>query len=245
MSAVMIGPGFTVAEITRFVRLEVLSDARHARLDRAMTLLRVDEISTTNWRQMAAIFGGDHIVSAAACHLMANGSITAAVAVLAQSRGWDCDRWLRDARDRGLTVANRPETTEAEKTEKHLRDLLGRKAPETFNASALRGAVLLRRWMGLHNIASRSLREVDWTRPWVELRLRYKSLATYDGADLTSLVFLAHDLALRAEVSAERNCLVVRLHPRGRDGSLFARHPTLESASEAWRNNHPLSEVVP
>lgn len=146
------------------------------------------------------------------------------------------------------TPASAGETRRAEATRKaegYLRALLGKKAPETFNEGALRCAALVAAWVGLHNVKESALAGIDWTRPYVELRLNPgQSLDSYDADDMTRLVFLAHDYAVRAEVSGHRSgCLVLRLHPRSRTGSGWARHPTLAAAVDRWRAHHPEVEV--
>ena len=62
-------------------------------------------------------------------------------------------------------------------------------------------------------------------------------LATYDGALLTHLVFLAHDEAVRIELCGSGPGMVgVVAHKRNRDHeNQWGRHPTIDTAIEAWR----------
>ena len=137
------------------------------------------------------------------------------------------------------------DTPEIARAEEHLRCTLGRKAPTTFTRGALRCAALLHEWVGLHNLGERRLCKVDWTRPFVWLVLGSDtSIATYDRHDLTRLVFLAHDRAIRVSVSASRAGLALLLHPRSRDGASLPKHPTLDEAMECWRRHHTESEVT-
>lgn len=59
-------------------------------------------------------------------------------------------------------------------------------------------------------------------------------MATFDGNDLTRLVFLAHKHCIRAQIEqGGPNRLRIALHKRQREGSLYERHPTIEQALEA------------
>lgn len=71
-------------------------------------------------------------------------------------------------------------------------------------------------------------------------------LSTYDADGLTRLVFLAHDRAIRVEVSAcNMQRLTVAVHKRrAREGSMFERHPTLAKAVDDWRKRHPNADAL-
>lgn len=61
-------------------------------------------------------------------------------------------------------------------------------------------------------------------------------LSTFDGDDLTRLVFLAHDWCIRVEVSqGGPNRLRIAIWARQRSGDLYNRHPTIDQALENWR----------
>jgi len=67
--------------------------------------------------------------------------------------------------------------------------------------------------------------------------LYYGDIATYDFNFLTRLVFLAHDKCIRASVmQGGPGRIKIALHQRGgREGNMYNRHPTIESALEKWR----------
>jgi hypothetical protein len=94
---------------------------------------------------------------------------------------------------------------------------------------------------GLHNWpARRSLKRVDWTNAHYMEIVYGGPLSTFDFDNLTRLVFLAHDHALRVELSgAAPGAIRLRFHQRRREGDIFERHPTIGRALKAWRRTHP------
>jgi hypothetical protein len=85
---------------------------------------------------------------------------------------------------------------------------------------------------GIYHIA-RSVRRVDWSDPiCITVLLRHRDLATWDHDALTQLVFLAHALAVRAEVTAAApNTLRLQFHARAHEPvAHHRRHPTLDQA---------------
>lgn len=61
-------------------------------------------------------------------------------------------------------------------------------------------------------------------------------MATYDGRMLTNLVFLAHERAVRVEISPCRGSrLRISIWKRVRSGEYYERHPTLEDAHKDWK----------
>jgi hypothetical protein len=69
----------------------------------------------------------------------------------------------------------------------------------------------------------------------------YGDLATFDFDSLTRFVFLAHDLCVRASVlsSGPRMVKLAIWKRSKREGSMFERHPTIESALASWRERNP------
>ncbi len=106
-----------------------------------------------------------------------------------------------------------------------------------------RCAELLRVWLGgLHHFpgGDNALRATDWSRFFVEVRLKHKSLCTFDGDSWTRLVLLAHDHAIRVDLTSEAmKSITVMLHPREREGGIAKRHPTIEEALATHRRFHP------
>lgn len=63
------------------------------------------------------------------------------------------------------------------------------------------------------------------------------SLATFDRDDLTRLVFMAHDKAIRVEIApASPKTLKIAIHKRQRTGSIYQRHPSIDDLLEAREN---------
>ncbi len=102
-----------------------------------------------------------------------------------------------------------------------------------------RVAELLEHWRGLHHFDSRALGTADWSRDHVYLGLHYPTLDTFDSNELTRLVFLAHDLAIRVEVTGKRDRIQYLLTPRARTGGVWSRHPMLEDAVRRHREVFP------
>lgn len=134
----------------------------------------------------------------------------------------------------------------SEEREAHLRATLAAHGAGKVSDEGLRCADLLERWLGgLHHMPGRKrVRGVEWDAPFVRVLIGH-SLATYDFARLTHLVFLAHDLAIRAELGAcNMQHVELMLHPRRRraDGSWegWVMHPSLNEAVTAWRERNPL-----
>lgn len=63
--------------------------------------------------------------------------------------------------------------------------------------------------------------------------------STFDMDGLTRLVFAAHDLGARADLSpCGGNRMELQVHLRSRGGCQFGRHPTLDQAVAAWTRSH-------
>lgn len=120
----------------------------------------------------------------------------------------------------------------ADRSEKEVRDYLARCAGvKEIHPDALRAAVLLEQWTGLHHLPTKSLKRIDWadSHAWEVLLHPCASLATFDGDELTRLVLLAHKLCLRVEVAPRMNRLVVCIHPRKPAGAFYERHPGVDA----------------
>lgn len=64
----------------------------------------------------------------------------------------------------------------------------------------------------------------------------WNALSTFDGGQLTHLVILAHEKAIRVEISAYKSELQIALYYRGkREGKIYQRHPDLETAIATYR----------
>lgn len=87
---------------------------------------------------------------------------------------------------------------------------------------------------GIYHLGDRAF-QPNWAHDhFIELRLR-QDLATFDGNMLTRLVFLAHDYCIRVEVSpCNPQFLSLMFHQRKPTGSMWARHPSIRQALEAF-----------
>lgn len=95
--------------------------------------------------------------------------------------------------------------------------------------------VLARAFRGIHHVPQWETRERAGDGYWIKLPY---ALASYDGDALTRLVVAAHDECVRIEILPHSRAAVkVLLHPRERDGQVWARHPTMEAATAAARTS--------
>ena len=118
--------------------------------------------------------------------------------------------------------------------------------PEKISDFGARVAALLSELVGgLHHWDMKSLKRIDWTHMRHVEIVSMLPLATYDGNDLTRLVFLAHDCALRVSVQpASPQYVRLLFHARQHDSDdWFLKHPTLEQAVAGWRKHHPVTEI--
>lgn len=92
-------------------------------------------------------------------------------------------------------------------------------------------------FQGIYHIDSKALHKVDWSNPyWIRLSLGWKSLSTFDFVGLTYLVFLAHWMCIRVEVSpCNFHHLEIMFHPRKRNGDYSERHPTIDEALNEFK----------
>ena len=73
----------------------------------------------------------------------------------------------------------------------------------------------------------------------------YGDLATADGTQLTRIVLLAHEAAVRVSISpCNQQYVYIHLHPRARTPSNMTNHPTLEAAAAAMRERCPSCPVA-
>lgn len=103
-----------------------------------------------------------------------------------------------------------------------------------------RVAELLGHWYGgIYHANPKYIKQADWTNnDYIEVK-HNGTVSTFDYDDLTRLVFLAHDLAIRIEIEAvggPRKLLRFVFYNRQRDGERSQLHPSMEDALRAWRN---------
>jgi len=64
-------------------------------------------------------------------------------------------------------------------------------------------------------------------------------LSTYDAGRLTALVFLAHERCFRVELQqGGPHKIKICIWKRQREGSMWARHPTLDQAIDLFKKYH-------
>lgn len=96
--------------------------------------------------------------------------------------------------------------------------------------------ILARSLGGIYNISG--VQKADWTNErFIRIAL-YGGLSSYDSDRLTRLLVLCHDACIRLEINpCNMRYLELVFHPRSaREGRMFDRHPTLESATASIRN---------
>ena len=133
---------------------------------------------------------------------------------------------------------------QADWVQSHLNSCAKRKGkrriePITMNPFQRRAVNMLSRLFGtgIYNVPCK-WENVDWD--WgngVRFTVRCSSLSTFDFNHLTRLVVLAHDECIRISIEPRSFAyLAIVMHPRTRDAdAMYARHPTLEQAAEAYR----------
>lgn len=93
-------------------------------------------------------------------------------------------------------------------------------------------------YSGIYHI-QRECSRTNWTNDgYIEIVLR-GCWCTFDDDKLTRLVFLAHDYGIRVQMDARSNGYIrIMFHRREREGNLYRRHPSIETALAEWRKYH-------
>lgn len=94
-------------------------------------------------------------------------------------------------------------------------------------------------WLhGKHHIPRGGVKE--WGDGWCINH--YGDLSTFDFNKLTTLVFLAHDFCYRVELQqgAPRTIKICIFKRDAREGRLYSKHPTIETALAEWRKRYPV-----
>lgn len=87
-------------------------------------------------------------------------------------------------------------------------------------------------YFGIYHLDYKALKKVDWKNTdWIEIVV-FGGLSTFDYDQLTRLVVLCHDRAVRLEIkAASYRYLRLCFSPRTREGNTYERHPILEEAA--------------
>lgn len=103
-------------------------------------------------------------------------------------------------------------------------------------------------FLGIYHLESDKLLKVDWSSAHhIEFALGWKSMSTFDDSLLTNLVLLAHQRAIRVQISGRtHHFLTLMFHPRehGRDKAWHRHHPTIEEAVRRFKAVYPGEDVA-
>jgi hypothetical protein len=88
---------------------------------------------------------------------------------------------------------------------------------------------------GLYHMDLGQLKKINWSDPYVICIKISGSLSTFDWNNLTELVILCHDQAIRLSIDPCMRFLRLLFHQRKREGHYNQRHPTIEEAIESCR----------
>lgn len=99
---------------------------------------------------------------------------------------------------------------------------------------------------GIYHLDPKSLMRTDWSNNhYIEFSLGHKDLSTVDFNELTTLVFLAHHMAIRVNIEgSKKNYLRLLFHQRRRTGNYSKKHPTIDQAVETFKQNVSIPEYV-
>lgn len=94
----------------------------------------------------------------------------------------------------------------------------------------------------------KAIRKVDWSnKHYIEYKTYggHGNWASFDFDYLTQLVFLAHHMAIRVEITPV-NFTHIRIlfHRRSRNGDIYQRHPTLDEAVARFKETCYLEEKL-
>jgi hypothetical protein len=120
-----------------------------------------------------------------------------------------------------------------------------RKNPDRkLSGLGVKVADFLGEWQfGIYHLSQKELFKVDWSNSHhIELSMFSSAMSTFDYNDLTRLVFLAHEMALRVQLSpSTHNHMRILFHERthGPSDGKTLHHPTLDEAINLFRQTYP------
>jgi len=142
-------------------------------------------------------------------------------------------------------VAEKPRIVISDERKKHLdQHIKYWKQSRPVSEIGYRVADLLDIWLGgLHHLDHDVAVKANWWDHYIELKWRFRPLTTFDGDNLTRLVFLSHDKLIRVDIDPLTvGMFRFMFHCRhSREGGLCDRFPTIETQLSRWRENHPES----
>lgn len=99
-------------------------------------------------------------------------------------------------------------------------------------------------FQGIYHLDDDKLKAVDWaSNHHIEFALGWTALSTYDNSLLTHLVLMAHQRAIRVQISPRSNkylSMVFHSRKSGMEHEWHERHPTIEEAIAAFNKNFPV-----
>lgn len=120
-----------------------------------------------------------------------------------------------------------------------LHKIAPKKYPEVkMSPLAIKVADFLGEWVyGIYHLSQKELFKVDWTNNrHIEISIYNYCLSTFDDNDLTRLVFLAHEMALRVQIEpSTHHHLRIMFHERSHHKGPMLYHPTLDEAVNLFR----------
>lgn len=90
-------------------------------------------------------------------------------------------------------------------------------------------------WNGLYHMDPRMVKKTKWDDSFCISIKIMNTLSTYDFNELTELIILCHDQAIRFSIGPAMRYIQLLFHQRKREGSFTERHPTIEEAVERCR----------
>lgn len=98
-------------------------------------------------------------------------------------------------------------------------------------------------YQGLYHVSG-IVDKCEWDNKFYISLTHYNDLSTYDFNHLTTLVFLAHRMAIRVEIQpCNFKYLRILFHRRFRDGNMTVRHPDIREALAKFEADCYLPEV--
>ena len=101
-------------------------------------------------------------------------------------------------------------------------------------------------YAGIYHLDNKTIEKVEWNnKSYIQVTIGWKDWSTFDFDILTRLVFLAHHMAIRVDLTPVKyQYMRLLFHQRNRSGDIFHRHPTLDEAVASFKATVNLSEYA-
>lgn len=144
--------------------------------------------------------------------------------------------------ERNIAAANRRTPTAAERrAAKERRGWFG--APSTLSPFQRRAIDILGIvGNGIYN-APLAWGTVVWDPRFISVKWR-NGMSTFDFMALTRFVFLCHEARIRGDIHPAMHHLEITLSERSHEGDIARRHPSLDEAVAAWREEFPTTHSI-